>query len=108
MKDEDLIPIEVFFKHYPLESSFVSDLKEYGLIEVTEIDNRPCIGHEHISDFEKLIHLHYDLSINIEGIDAIHHLLQKIVGLQKELCILKTKLRSYEHAVSNDPNKTNV
>lgn len=96
MKNEDLIPIDVFFKHYPLENSFVTELKEFGLIEIRDIDNTPCICHEHISDFEKLIHLHYDLSINIEGIDAIHHLLQKITALQKELYTLKIRLKAYE------------
>ena len=40
--------------------------------------------------------MYYDLSINIEGIDAIQHLLERIKQLQKEVDILKNKLKLYE------------
>ncbi|WP_337813549.1 chaperone modulator CbpM, partial [Parabacteroides johnsonii] len=40
--------------------------------------------------------MYYDLSINIEGIDAIHHLLGRVESLQQEVNRLKSKLRLYE------------
>jgi len=41
--------------------------------------------------------LHVDLDINIEGLDAISHLLQKVNALQNELVALRNRLQIYEH-----------
>ena len=43
-----------------------------------------------------MIRLHYELDINIEGIDAISHLLQRVDQLQDELRIMKNRLSRYE------------
>jgi hypothetical protein len=40
--------------------------------------------------------LHYELHINIEGIDAIYNLLKQVELLQLEIRTLKNKLNSYE------------
>jgi hypothetical protein len=39
-----------------------------------------------------MVHLHYDLDINIEGIEAISHLLDRVDNLQRELITLKNRL----------------
>ena len=39
--------------------------------------------------------MYYDLSINIEGIDAIHHLLQRMEEMQNELHELRSQLRLF-------------
>jgi hypothetical protein len=36
--------------------------------------------------------MHYDLEINIEGIETIHYLLEKIEEMQKEIVNLRNKL----------------
>jgi MerR HTH family regulatory protein len=41
--------------------------------------------------------LHYELDINLEGIDAIATLLKKIDALEQELIATKNKLRVFEH-----------
>jgi hypothetical protein len=41
--------------------------------------------------------MHYDLDINMEGIDVISHLLKRIHNLQDELRITQNKLRLYEN-----------
>jgi hypothetical protein len=38
------------------------------------------------------MHLHQDLDINLEGIDAISHLLKRMHDMQRELNMLKNKL----------------
>ena len=43
-----------------------------------------------------MVRLHYDLEINMEGIDAITHLLKKLQTMQDEISVLKNKLRVYE------------
>ena len=47
-------------------------------------------------DVERYTRMYYDLSINIEGIDAIHHLLGRVESLQQEVNRLKSKLKLYE------------
>jgi len=51
---------------------------------------------EQLQQLEKSICLHYELNINIEDIDSLSHLLQKIEYLQDEILNLKNKLRFYE------------
>ena len=43
-----------------------------------------------------LLSENYDLSINLEGIDAIHHLLNRVEKLQAEVFRLKNRLLLYE------------
>ncbi len=40
--------------------------------------------------------LHYDMEINVEGIEAINYLLQRMKTLQAEMVSLKNRLRLYE------------
>jgi hypothetical protein len=40
--------------------------------------------------------MYYDLDINMEGIDAISHLLKRINHLQQELISTQNKLRLFE------------
>ena len=43
-----------------------------------------------------MIHIHQDLNVNIEGIDVVVNLLQKMENLQNELISVKNTLRLYE------------
>ena len=45
---------------------------------------------------EKMIRMHHELDINIEGIDTVFNVLKKIEILQEELITTKNKLRLYE------------
>lgn len=97
MENEKLIPVDQFCKHYNIEFSFINTLTEFGLIQITRIEEIPCIPYDQIKDLEKLIRLHYDLEINVEGIDAISHLLNRVDLLQMEMKLLKNRLRLYEN-----------
>ena len=83
--------------HYNVEISFIQALTEYGLVEITTVEATPYILNEHIGRVEKLMHLHYDLDINMEGIDAISHLLQKVEDMRHEINTLQNRLRFFEH-----------
>lgn len=93
---QQLISTDEFCTHYKVEYSFISALQNYGLIEVTTIDHNSFIDHEHLQKIEKLIRLHYDLDINIEGIEAITYLLNRVNNMQAEIIELKNKLSLYE------------
>ena len=97
MENDDLLSVEELCLHYNIEVSFITSLTEYGLLEVTTIKETAYIYKEKIKDLEKLIRLHYDLEINLEGIDAIHHLLKRVDHLQDELTALRNRLRLYEN-----------
>jgi phenylalanine-4-hydroxylase len=93
MKNEDLISVEEFCTHYKVESSFIHSLEAYGLIKITAIEQTHYLIKDQIRDLEKIIRMHYELDINIEGIEAISHLLQRIETLQEELTALKNRLQ---------------
>lgn len=96
MKKENLVPVVDIYKHYHAEPEFINSLKEYELIEITTIEETDFIHYEQLQRLEKLVHLHYDLEINLQGIDVINHLLQRIESIQSEMVALKNKLRMFE------------
>lgn len=96
MATENLILVRQFCTSHEIEVSFVESLQEYGLIEITVIGQEPYIPTERLNDLEKMIRLHYDLQVNMEGIDIISGLLRKIDSLQKESKQLKNRLDLYE------------
>lgn len=96
MQTDDLILAEEFCSRYNIGLSFINSLQQYGLIEVTLVKETSYIPHAQLQKLEQLIRLHYDLNINLEGIDAITHLLDRIRNLQLEITTLKNKLSLYE------------
>jgi hypothetical protein len=82
--------------HYQIEISFFNALEEVGLLEITVIEQIPCLHQDYIGDLEKIIGFHHHLNINIEGIDAIFNLLNKIENLQQELQSTKNRLAVYK------------
>ena len=96
MSDEEIIPVEMFCSCYQVELNFLETLESYGLISISYRDNQRFILKEEIAELEKYSRLHYDLSINVEGIDALHNMLEKIKQLQQEAEQLRARLRIYE------------
>jgi hypothetical protein len=83
------ISIEQCCVYYNIETSFIQQLDDHGLIELIRSDERVYIAFEQLSDLEKYTHMHYELEINIEGLETIKHLLDKVHELQKEVNRLK-------------------
>ena len=96
MKEDELIPTIEFCEIYQIELSFINSLAEYGLVEISTIQQKKFIHRDAIEDLEKFIRLHYDLDINMEGIDAIRHILQRMKDMQEELIALRSRLRLQE------------
>ena len=96
MEPEQFIIAEEFCDSHEIELSFLSSLNEFGLIEITLIEEKKLIAESQLPKLEKLVRLHYDLQINLEGIDAIANLLERINRIQEENTILKNRLRLYE------------
>lgn len=96
MKTENLIPLNKLCVQYKVEMSFFDQLNEYDLIEIRTVERSPHIHEDEIRGLEKIVRLHRELDINIEGIDTVFNLLQKIHALEDELNELKNRLSLYE------------
>ena len=96
METQDLISIQRFCTHYNIPVSFINSLDEFELIEVVTVQEVQCISKNQIKDIEKMIRLHYELNINLEGIDAICNLLDQVESLQDKVNELSNRLNFYE------------
>jgi hypothetical protein len=95
MTTDQLIPAKDFCASHHIELSFIQLLHESGLIEVTIIEENTFVHIEQLEQLEKIIRL-YEMDINIEGIETITHLLQRINSMQHKITELKNRLRLYE------------
>lgn len=85
MENKEYISIEECCNYYRIETSFVRELDEHGLIELTRVNESYSIDHDQLTLLERYMHIHYDLDVNMEGMEVISHLLQKIETLQKQI-----------------------
>ena len=96
METELLIALDEFCRVNNIEISFIYSLQESGLIEIVKIKDTNYIEAERLSQLEKFVRLYYDLDINLEGIETINYLLDRISSMQEEIKQLQNKLRIYE------------
>lgn len=96
MSKTNLIPANEFCASHHIEVSFIETLQEEGLIEITTIEETEYIREEQLYELEKIVRLYYELDINLEGIETVLQLLQRISGMQDEITLLKNRLRLYE------------
>ena len=96
MPDEDIISLETFCSFYQVDRSFVETLESHGLISFSYQENQRYILLDDVVLLEKYTRLYYELNINVPGIDALNHLLEKIKQLQQEAENLRARLRIYE------------
>jgi len=97
METKDFILINQLCSNYKIDLSFLNELNEIGLIEITTIEQSHFIHQDKINDIEKMIRIHHELDVNIEGIDVVFNLLQKVDDLQNELTSIKNRLQLYEN-----------
>ena len=78
-----------------IEPSFIELLQEGGLIEVHIEGGEHYLLVSQLPEVERYSRMYYDLSINMEGIDAIHHLLERMESMRKEINSLQSQLLVY-------------
>jgi chaperone modulatory protein CbpM len=96
MQTDYLVAVDEFCASHNIEISFISSLQETGLIEVIILKEAAYIDAHQLSQLEKIVHLYYELDINLEGIETINHLLERIKSLKDENIALRNRLRLYE------------
>jgi hypothetical protein len=97
MNSKYMVAINDFCAGHEIEISFISSLRESGLIEITRISDSDYIERDQLVQLEKFVRLYYDLDINLEGIETINYLLQRMNTMTDEIRTLKNKLRLYEN-----------
>lgn len=75
---------EELIKIYQVEITFFDELETYGLLQTETENDVKYISHSELSLFEKLANWHYDLEVNMPGLEVIRHLLSQIEQLQNE------------------------
>ena len=97
MSTENFIPLNTLCVHYKVTLSFFYNLNDNGLIEILEIEENQYIHQDNLHEIEKIIRMHQDLNVNIEGIDVVLNLLKKIDSLKTELQTVRRRLTIYEN-----------
>jgi chaperone modulatory protein CbpM len=96
MQADYLIEVKEFCSSNDVDIAFISSLEQNGLIEITTISEEKYIDAGQLQQLEKYVRFYYELDINLEGIETITHLLQRINNMQDEIRLLKNRLRLYE------------
>ena len=97
MQTEYLVAVDEFCACHNIEISFISSLQQTGLIEITTIEQNGFIVADQLPQVEKYIRFYYDLDINLEGIETISHLLDRMNSMQQEIAELRNRLSFYEY-----------
>lgn len=90
---ENKISREEIIEIYKVEVTFFDNLEACGLLQTIEENNTKYLLFEELTNFEKFANFHYDLEVNIPGLEVIHQLLQQINSLKAEKLLLQN--RSY-------------
>ena len=93
--ETEYISIVDFCTGYEIDTSFIADLQESGLLQIITEDAGRFIASEHLPRLEKMVRFHYEMHINLEGIEAIMHLLDQVQQLREEIQHLQNKLKHY-------------
>ena len=91
----DLIIVNEYCRICHIEPAFIFRLEEGGLIEIRIVEGEKFLKASQLHDIERYTRMYYDLSINMEGIDAIHHLLERMEEMRREMSSLRNQLLLY-------------
>ncbi len=91
-----LIAVTEFCTYHQVEYTFIRSLSEAGLVEIQVVEQETYIPETELQKLERMIRLHNELEINVAGIEAITHLLQRMEDIQEEMRTLRNRLNRYE------------
>ena len=97
MSTTHLIAANEFCIYHNIEPSFIYSLQQSGLIEITVVEEKPFVDESELPQLEKLVRLYREMDINLEGIETITYLLQRMSDMQRQIVTLKNRLSMYEN-----------
>lgn len=96
MQTEEMIPLQEFCTSHHIEQSFIFSLRDAGLIQIVHTEQEICIPSGELNQLEKMVRFNTEMDINIEGIETITYLLERMRNMQQEIVQLNNRLRMYE------------
>ena len=97
MPTTHLIAANEFCIYHNIEPSFIYSLQQSGLIEITEVEEKLFVDENELPQLEKLVRLYREMGINLEGIETITYLLQRMNEMQQQIVQLTNRLSMYEN-----------
>lgn len=94
--ETEFITITEYCINYHIDPSFMVSLEESDIVSFPVVEKEKVILADQLAELDKYVHLHYDLQINIEGIDAIRHLLQRVHDMQEQIKELQNELHLHK------------
>ena len=88
----------MFCESHQVEISFIDELEQFGLIELKVEQSDRMIAADHLPAVEKMLRLHEEMGINLEGIETVMHLLDKMQHMQDEMRQLRRRLRVFDRS----------
>jgi len=88
---------EELVKIYNIEITFFDELVDSGLLNIQMENEIRYLMYEDLPSFERFANWHYDLEINLPGLEVIHDMLKKMEDLKHRNRELMNKLS----AISN-------
>jgi len=83
---------EELVKIYKIEVTFFDELVNSGLLNIQTENEIRYLMYEDLPNFERFTNWHYDLEINLPGLEVIHEMLQKMNDLRQRNRELMNKL----------------
>ena len=68
---------------YKIEVSFFDSLEETGLLKTETDNNIKYLLYDDLGNFERFANWHYDLEVNVPGLEIIHNLLLQIETMKE-------------------------
>lgn len=75
-----------------VEYTFIDALREAGLLKLKVVKKNTFIPDTELQKLEKMIRMHHELEINVAGIEAIIHLLERVERMQEEMRVLRNRI----------------
>ncbi|WP_185206432.1 chaperone modulator CbpM [Chryseobacterium sp. C3] len=87
---------EELVKIYNVEITFFDELVNSGLLNIHTENEIRYVMYEDLPMFERFTNWHYDLEINLPGLEVIHEMLKKMDDLRQRNRELMNKLSAID------------
>ena len=92
MNQKNLVAADDICMYHQVEYTFISSLQDAGLVHFKVVDQTTYIPESELQKLERMIRMHHELEINIAGIEAINHLLDRVEQMQEEMRVLRNRV----------------
>jgi hypothetical protein len=93
---EEYILVSEFCESHEISNTFLYELNDNGLIKIIRREERLYLPMEELPKAEKILRLHGELNINLEGVEVITRLLDRMEEMQVKVARLQNRLKLYE------------